>query len=286
MKILVTGANGQLGRELFDLHNNFNNYEFIFTDVNELDITNSNQLNSFFENNSIDLIINAAAYTAVDKAESDIENAFRINRDAAINLVDISNKYNAYLVHVSTDYVFDGESFCPYTEEVNTNPKSVYGKSKLEGERYVFDNLNKGIIIRTSWLYSSYGNNFVKTILRLINERNEVKVIFDQVGTPTYAKGLAEAILKIIPQMDLLNKVEIYNYSDEGVASWYDFALAISEFSSNKCNIIPIETVEYPTPASRPFYSILNKKKIKTTFNIEIPYWRDNLKVCIEKLLK
>ena len=225
-----------------------------------------------------------AAYTAVDKAQSDLENADLINRKAVKKLSIIAKELNIKLIHISTDYVFDGKNFKPYVEEFQTNPQSVYGKTKLDGENELLDiNPLNSIIIRTSWVYSYYGNNFVKTMLRLGKEKEELGVIFDQVGTPTYAKDLAITILDIIPQIEN-HKVEIYNYSNEGVLSWYDFAKEIMKMAKLNCKINPIETYQYPTPAKRPHYSLLNKVKIKKEFNVEIPYWKDGLDDCLKRL--
>ena len=281
--ILVTGANGQLGSEIKELSDNQRN-NYFFTDRNELDITRKEAIENFCIENNIDVIINCAAYTAVDKAEEDEVTADEINHLAVKYLAQISKAKNIKLIHISTDYVFDGKNFKPYDETDETNANSIYGQTKLDGEKALQKiNPEKSIIIRTSWVYSAFGNNFVKTMLRLGKERNELGVIFDQVGTPTYAKDLAKTILESIPQLHNKN-VEIYNYSNEGVCSWYDFAKAIFEISGIQCEVTPIETVEYPTPAARPYYSLLNKSKIKKEYNITIPYWRDSLKECLEKM--
>ena len=286
MNILITGANGQLGSEIRELNSKGltpKELNFIYTDVDELDITDLNAIESFFRDKKIDIIINCAAYTAVDKAESDEKKAGLINITAPKNLSIIANKYQARIVHVSTDFIFDGKSSIPYKESDKPNPLSVYGKTKLEGEREIINNSNNFIIIRTSWLYSSNGSNFVKTVRRLASEKGNLKVIYDQTGTPTYARDLAKAILDILPKLKDKNG-EIYHYSNEGLTSWYDFAKAICEFSKIECEILPIEAKDYPTPAKRPHYSVLNKDKIKKDFGIAIPYWRDSLKECIEKL--
>jgi dTDP-4-dehydrorhamnose reductase len=283
INILITGSNGQLGSELKELSKNYN-YNFFFTDRTNIDITNKEDIKNFCQTNNIYTIINCAAYTAVDKAESDIENAYLVNRKAVKKLALVSKELNIKLIHISTDYVFDGNAFKPYCEEFQTNPQGVYGKTKLDGENEMI-NINplNSIIIRTSWVYSFYGNNFVKTMLRLGKEKKELGVIFDQVGTPTYAKDLAKTILDILPNIDN-TKVEIYNYSNEGVLSWYDFAKEIMKMAKLDCKINPIETYQYPTPAKRPHYSLLNKSKIKSTFNIEVPYWKDGLDDCIKRL--
>ena len=279
--ILVTGSNGQLGSEIKELSSNYF-YNFFFTDRNSIDITSKDSIRSFCQTNNINVIINCAAYTAVDKAELDELNADLVNRKAVKKLALVSSELNIKLIHISTDYVFDGKNFKPYCEEFQTNPQGVYGKTKLDGENEMRDiNPKNSIIIRTSWVYSSFGNNFVKTMLRLGKEKKELGVIFDQVGTPTYARDLALTILDIIPQINN-DKVEIYNYSNEGVLSWYDFAKEIMKMAKLNCKINPIETFEYPTPAKRPHYSLLNKSKIKSTFNIEIPYWKDSLDECLK----
>ncbi|MCT7537419.1 dTDP-4-dehydrorhamnose reductase [Aliarcobacter butzleri] len=281
--ILVTGSKGQLGSEIKELSSNYS-YNFFFTDRLNIDITNKDNIKDFCQTNNINVIINCAAYTAVDKAESDIENADLVNRKAVKKLAIVSSELNIKLIHISTDYVFDGRNFKPYVEEFQTNPQSVYGKTKLDGENEIRDiNPLNSIIIRTSWVYSYYGNNFVKTMLRLGKEKEELGVIFDQVGTPTYAKDLAITILDIIPQIDN-QKVEIYNYSNEGVLSWYDFAKEIMKMAKLNCKIKAIETYQYPTPAKRPHFSLLNKSKIKSKFNLEIPYWKDGLDDCLIRL--
>lgn len=281
--ILVTGANGQLGSEIKELSNNFE-ANYFFTDRDSLDITDKNSLSSYIQTNHIDTIINCAAYTAVDKAESDIENADKVNHLAVKYMAEIAKDKNIKLVHVSTDYVFEGKNYKPYTEDDTVSPNGVYGSTKLEGEKALQEiNPKNSIIIRTSWVYSSYGANFVKTMLRLGKEKEQLGVIFDQVGSPTYAKDLAQTILEILPKIDNGN-VEIYNYSNEGVLSWYDFAKEIMRMAKLECKVNPIETKEYPTPATRPHYSLLNKAKIKKTFNIKIPYWKDSLDECLKKL--
>ncbi|MDX4036472.1 dTDP-4-dehydrorhamnose reductase [Aliarcobacter skirrowii] len=281
--ILVTGSMGQLGSEIKAISSDYS-YNFFFTDRNNIDITNKDNIKEYCQTNNINVIINCAAYTAVDKAETDIENADLVNRKAVKKLSIVAKELNIKLIHISTDYVFDGKNFKPYAEEYQTNPQSVYGKTKLDGENEMI-NINplNSIIIRTSWVYSYYGNNFVKTMLRLGKEKEELGVIFDQVGTPTYAAHLAKTILDIIPQIEN-SKVEIYNYSNEGVLSWYDFAKEIMKMAKIDCKINPIETYQYPTPAKRPHFSLLNKSKIKQKFNIEIPYWKDGLDDCLKRL--
>ena len=283
LNVLVTGSNGQLGSDIKELSIDYK-YNFYFTDRDTLDISNPHAITEFVNNNNINTIINCAAYTAVDKAESDIENADKINHLAVKYLAQISKEKNIKLIHISTDYVFDGTNHMPYVETDITNPNGVYGQTKLDGEKAMQEiNPENSIIIRTSWVYSSYGANFVKTMLRLGKEKEQLGVIFDQVGTPTYAGDLAKAILDIISNIKN-GKVEIYNYSNEGVLSWYDFAKEIMHMTKSTCQVNPIETIEYPTPAKRPHYSLLNKSKIKKEFNITIPYWKDSLDECLQKM--
>ena len=282
--ILVTGANGQLGIELRNISGDYPDYRFFFTDVAELDITNLGAVNTFFENNKIKTVINCAAYTAVDKAESDEHAAMLINATAVGYLADACQNADATLIHISTDYVYDGNANRPYSENHPTAPASVYGRSKLAGEKAALNN-PKTVIIRTSWLYSAYGNNFVKTMLRLGKERETLNVVFDQTGTPTYAADLAQAIMEVVKATgkgDL--KTGIFHYSNEGVCSWYDFAHEIMQQAELKCVVRPIETKDYPVPAPRPHYSVLNKSLIKTKYDIEIPHWKDSLKKCLSRL--
>jgi len=291
--ILVTGSHGQLGSEIKTLiNNNSSKYsidkKFFFTTKDTLDITDKEAIEEFIKSNDIDIIINCAAYTAVDNAEENIIMADCINREAVRNLAIFSLKYKIKLIHISTDYLFDGNSFKPYTEEIQSNPQGIYSKTKLAGEQEIRQiNPPNSIIIRTSWIYSSLGTNFVKTMLRLGETKESLNVVFDQIGTPTYARDLAEAILLIINNPIIpSDSIEIYHYSNEGVASWYDFAKAIFEIYDIKCKVDPIETHQYPTPAKRPYYSILNKAKIKRDYKLEIPYWRDSLKDCLLKIKK
>ena len=289
MNILVTGANGQLGSEIRSLSENFVDFNFIFKDLPDLDICNFLELENFVNKNKIDSIINCAAYTAVDKAEEESAIAQKVNADGVLNLVKVLEKVNGKLIHISTDYVYDGKSFMPYKETDEVSPIGVYGNTKREGELSVINSGIDGLVIRTSWLYSSYGNNFVKTMLRLGNDRDELGVIFDQVGTPTYARDLALSCLSILlksKENKISLKGKVYHFSNEGVASWYDFAKAIMVIGNVNCRVNPIETKEYPTPAKRPHYSVLNKSKIKNDFGIEIPFWRDSLKECISKIKK
>ncbi|MDN5064581.1 dTDP-4-dehydrorhamnose reductase [Aliarcobacter butzleri] len=281
--ILVTGSKGQLGSEIKGLSSNYS-YNFFFTDRLNIDITNKDNIKDFCQTNNINVIINCAAYTAVDKAESDTENADLVNRKAVKKLAIVSSELNIKLIHISTDYVFDGRNFKPYKEEFQTSPQGVYGKTKLEGELELINiNPKNSLIIRTSWVYSYYGNNFVKTMLRLGKEKDSLGVVFDQIGTPTYALHLAKIILDIIPQIEN-EKVEIVNFSNEGVVSWYDFAKEIMKMAKIDCKINPIESFQYPTPAVRPHFSVLNKAKIKAMFNVEIPYWKDGLDDCLKRL--
>ncbi len=280
MNILVTGANGQLGSEIKALEGFYKAYRFIFTDVNELDISNKTAIVHFISENNINAIVNCAAYTAVDKAETEQEQAYKINCDAVVNLAQAAKERNLILIHVSTDYVFDGMKNVPYNEADATNPIGVYGKSKLAGESKMLEINPRGLIIRTSWLYSSFGNNFVKTMLRLGKERTELGVVCDQVGTPTYAADLAKAILDILPKVES-NRTDILHYSNEGVCSWYDFAHWVFKISDCKVKLNAIATSEFPTPTKRPEYSVLSKRKIKSDYGIEIPHWSDSLEKCL-----
>ena len=282
--ILVTGANGQLGREIQELSFTYHDNTFTFTDRTQLDITSKEAIKTIVEKESIDVIINCAAYTAVDKAEADEENADKINHQATKNLAEIAKEKNLKLIHISTDYVFDGKNYKPYEEDDQTNPNSIYGKTKLSGEQSIQEISPKDtIMIRTSWVYSSYGANFVKTMLNLGKTKEKLTVINDQVGTPTYAKDLAKAILDIIPQIDN-DKPEIYHYSNEGVLSWYDFAKEIMKMAKLPCKIDPIATKDYPTPATRPHFSLLNKAKIKQRYQVKVPFWKDSLYECLVKM--
>lgn len=289
MRVLVTGSNGQLGSEIGQLAIDYQNLELIFEDLPGLDICNYNSLESFIVDNEVDVVINCAAYTAVDKAEEDIGIAENVNKNGVSNLVSILKKVDGKLIHISTDYVFSGDHYMPYSESDAVSPMGVYGMSKREGELAVLNGNLDAIIIRTSWLYSSFGNNFVKTILRLGEHKEELSVVVDQVGTPTYAKDLAKICLDILSDCSsstMSQNGKLYHYSNEGLASWYDVASSIMRISGVKCKVNPIETKEYPTLAKRPHYSVLNKAKIKKDFQIEIPYWRDSLEICIEKIKK
>lgn len=285
-KILVTGANGQLGSELRELSNKYADYDFTFTDVDDLDITSVDALNAFFSKDKFDFVINCAAYTAVDAAESNQELAFRLNTTAIDLLVEMAGKYGFFLVQISTDYVFDGEKNNPYTEDDVPIPSSTYGKTKLEAERLIIYSDINAIVIRTAWLYSTYGKNYVKSMIKYGNERDEMNIVFDQVGTPTYARDLADTILAIVPQLQKKEKPyrEIFHYTNEGVCSWFDFTKQIYNHEGINCKVNPIRTCDYPTPAQRPAYSVLDKTKIKKTFGIDIPYWTDSLDVMLKKL--
>tara|TARA_B110001452_G_C15217858_1_gene422275 strand:+ start:494 stop:1363 length:870 start_codon:yes stop_codon:yes gene_type:complete len=287
MRVLITGSNGQLGSEIKKLATNYSKLDFIFKDLPELDICNFEALQAFILDNNINAVINCAAYTAVDKAEEDAEIAEKVNSKGVINIVNALQTVNGKLIHISTDYVFDGDHFLPYKETDPVSPVGVYGETKRAGELAVINSDIDSIVIRTSWLYSSNGNNFVKTMLRLGKEKESLGVIFDQVGTPTYARDLAKTCLEILTGVNALKiskNGNLYHYSNEGVASWYDFAISIMELGGVNCKVKPIQTRDYLTLAKRPQYSVLNKSKIKTDFKIEIPYWRDSLKDCIEKI--
>lgn len=282
MNILVTGANGQLGNEIRRTAQSTSNH-YIFTDVTELDITDREAVRRTATENDIRIIINCAAYTNVDKAEDDYDTANLINNSAVENLAITAKEADATLIHISTDYVFRGDGCIPYREDCETDPLGVYGMTKLAGEKSIEKVGCRHIILRTAWLYSAYGKNFVKTMQRLTEEKNTLKVVFDQVGTPTYAGDLAEIIFHII-ETGQYSKQDIYHFSNEGVCSWYDFAMEICELSGNVCDIRPCHSDEFPSRVKRPHFSVLDKTKVKETFGVEIPYWKDSLKRCIEKL--
>lgn len=284
MQILVTGAYGQLGNELNVLQEDYPEWKFVFTDADSLDITDADAIQKYFAENNFDFVINCAAYTAVDKAETDSDTASKVNALAPKLLGYYSKQRGAKLIHVSTDYVFSGNANRPYSEENDVDPQGVYGKTKFEGEQNCMRENPNTVILRTSWLYSTFGNNFVKTMLRLGKERGELGVVFDQIGTPTYAADLALSILKIIESEKFVPG--IYHFSNEGVASWFDFAQEIFEMSGVKCKVNPVLSDQFPTPAKRPHFSVLNKSKIRDTFGIEIPYWKESLKVCLDRLEK
>lgn len=283
MNILITGCNGQLGNEMQLLEKENPQHQYFNTDVAQLDITTPEAIEEFVSNNAIDIIVNCAAFTAVDKAESSQELCHLLNAKAPEYLAAAVAKRGGYLVQVSTDYVFDGTNHTPYTEDEATCPNSVYGSTKLEGEKLAMAACANTMIIRTAWLYSTFGNNFVKTMIRLGQEKPELGVIFDQIGTPTYAGDLATAIMAAINHGIVPG---IYHFSNEGVISWYDFTKAIHRIAGiTSCHVKPLHTAEYPTPAARPHYSVLDKTKIKQTYGIEIPYWEESLEKCVAKLL-
>lgn len=282
MNILVTGCNGQLGTELRLLEPLHDQHCFFNTDIEELDITNQMAVDSYVAKHQIDGIINCAAFTAVDKAESSKELCTALNTVAPAYLASAIERRGGWMIHISTDYVFDGTSHVPYQEEATPSPDSVYGSTKLAGELAVTKFCQRSIVIRTAWLYSPFGNNFVKTMIRLGRERKELGVVFDQIGTPTYAHDLAQVILHIV-ECDI--RPGVYHYSNEGVISWYDFAKAIHRLAGiEDCTVKPIHTSDYPTPAHRPPFSVLDKSKIKAVYRVDIPYWEDSLKKCIERL--
>jgi dTDP-4-dehydrorhamnose reductase len=284
VKILICGSNGQLGKEFRKLAKEDTLHQWLFTDIDELDIRNASMVSRFFEQNKPELVVNCAAYTAVDKAESDAENAYALNRDGAGNLAVACKKNNIVLIHVSTDYVFSGIASRAYREDDPTGPTSIYGDSKLQGELKVMETAGRALIIRTSWLYSVNGNNFLKTMLRLGKERGEVKVVDDQLGSPTYAYDLALAIRDIIPQINTVSEVELFHYSDSGQTTWFGFAKAIFEFSGISCNCLPVTTAEFPTPVRRPAYSVMDTEKIARRFAVKVPGWKESLKACIQEL--
>ena len=282
MKILITGCNGQLGNEMQLLEKENPQHTYFNTDVAELDITDQAAIEKFVEENEIDGIVNCAAYTAVDKAEDNETLCQRLNAEAPAYLAHAVGQRGGWMIQISTDYVFDGTKHTPYVEDDETCPNSVYGRTKLVGELNVQKLCERSMIIRTAWLYSTFGNNFVKTMIRLGKERPVLGVIFDQIGTPTYARDLAVAIMTAINEGIVPG---IYHFSNEGVTSWYDFTKAIHRIAGIKeCQVRPLHTAEYPTPANRPHYSVLDKTRIKTVYGIEIPYWEESLAECIAKL--
>ena len=283
MKILITGCNGQLGNEMQLLEKENPQHTYFNTDVAELDITDQAAIEKMVMDNAIDGIVNCAAYTAVDKAEDNQELCRKLNTQAPGYLAAAIEKRGGWMIQISTDYVFDGTNHTPYTEDAPTCPNSVYGVTKLEGEQAAQQACEKTMVIRTAWLYSTFGNNFVKTMIRLGKEKPELGVIFDQIGTPTYAHDLAVAIFAAINQGVVPG---VYHFSNEGVISWYDFTKAIHRIAGiTTCHVRPLHTAEYPTPANRPHYSVLDKTKIKTVYGIEVPYWEESLEVCVHKLL-
>ena len=283
MNILITGCNGQLGNEMQLLEKVHPEHNYFNTDVAELDITDQQAVEAFVNEHDIDGIVNCAAYTAVDKAEDNEELCNKLNAEAPAYLAHAVGQRGGWMVQISTDYVFDGTNHTPYVEDDDTCPNSVYGKTKLVGELNVQKLCERSVVIRTAWLYSTFGNNFVKTMIRLGKEKAELGVIFDQIGTPTYAHDLAVAIFAVIEKGV---QPGIYHFSNEGVISWYDFTKAIHRIAGiTTCHVKPLHTAEYPTPAARPHYSVLDKTKIKQTYGIEAPYWEESLEVCVHKLL-
>jgi dTDP-4-dehydrorhamnose reductase len=282
--ILITGSQGQLGKSLMQAAFYFKQFSVTGIDVTDIDLTNESGVISFFNKNSFDYIINCAAFTAVDQAEISRDKAFAINAGVPAMLEKVCQKQSCKLIHISTDYVYDGNLSVPHTEEEKTGPDSVYAHSKLEGEKALLSS-PVSLIIRTSWLYSEFGHNFLKTMMRLSGEKKEVGVVFDQTGTPTYAGDLALAIMKIIVFSEINGFTGgVYNFSNEGVCSFYDFAVEIMKYTGSPCKVKPLRTSEYPLPAKRPAYSVLDKTKIKRKFELQIPYWRDSLKIAIDNL--
>ena len=279
--ILVTGANGQLASCIKDISKAYNHFKFIYTNHQDLDICDYSQLDNFFKLNTIDYCINCAAYTVVDKAEEDVEEAFLVNAIGVKNLAESCKIHQAILIHISTDFVFDGTKQSPYLETDSTNPLNIYGKSKLQGELEIQRILDTYFIIRTSWLYSEHGNNFMKTMLRLAESRKEISVVNDQIGSPTYAGDLAKVIIEIINRES--KEFGLYHFSNEGSISWYDFANAIFKLSNKNILLKPINTISYPTPANRPKYSVLDKSEISKMLNVSIPYWDKSLELVVNR---
>ena len=284
--ILVTGANGQLGSELKSIAYDYPGYQFIFTTKENLPIENFTAVTNFFNLNEIAICINCAAFTAVDKAETETDKAFSVNADAVGHLSKTCKEHNIKLIHISTDYVFDGKASEPYTETADTCPINVYGASKLKGEELALQNNPATIIIRTSWVYSQFGNNFVKTMLRVMKEKEMINVVNDQIGCPTSAADLAKVIILIIDRLSTSDYQfdGVFNYSNSGIITWFDFALAIKEFTGSQCIINPVPTSQYPTLAKRPQYSVLDTKKIREDFQVSIPKWKDSLQKCLQLL--
>lgn len=280
-KTLITGSKGQVGQEFQLLAQKQTEFDFLFVDIEELDITDNQAVKAFFAENGIEVCVNCAAYTAVDKAESAPEIAQKVNVEGAKNLAEACAANNALLIHLSTDYVYHNSQNTPFKEGDPTNPQGVYAQTKLDGDLIALETNPKTIILRTSWVYSTFGHNFVKTMLRLGRERAELSVIFDQIGTPTYARDIAQAILQVASAANQSSQYGVYHFSNEGVSSWYDFAKAIFDIKGIECKVKPIETKDYPTPAKRPPFSVLNKGKIKADFGIEIPHWRESLEACL-----
>lgn len=285
--ILVTGSKGQLGNELrLVVENNDKVNQYFFTDISELDITDKNAVTAYLDSNNIDIVVNCAAYTNVDNAEDDKEKADLINHIGPKNIAEVCRERNGFLIHISTDYVFDGTKNTPYTETDETKPLGVYGETKLKGENAIINSGCEYVIIRTSWLYSSFEKNFLKKMQKLTSEKESLKVVFDQVGTPTYTGDLANVIHKIIMNNDKEIKNQVYHYSNEGVCSWYDFAVAINEAFGHNCKVLPCHSDEFPSKVTRPSYSVLDKTKIKKALDIEVPYWRKSMENCLKTLYK
>ena len=284
MNILITGSNGQLGSEFQELAAGYPAFRFFFTDKDDLDVTSGEAIYKYIKKNQVNCLINCVGYTAVDRAEDDRAAASLLNTAAAKFMAEATARAGVLMVHISTDYVFEGKGFRPYTENDTASPKTIYGKTKLEGEIEVIFNAKKALIIRTSWLYSSHGNNFVKTILKKAHSEKELRVVFDQIGTPTYARDLAGVILAMIPRLPAKMRTEVYNFSNEGVASWYDFAKAIVDHGKLDCKLIPVLSRDIQAPAIRPHFSVLDKSRIKRDFGVDIPHWHDSLLECLEKI--
>jgi dTDP-4-dehydrorhamnose reductase len=282
--ILVTGAGGQLGKEFAVLAPSFTDYKILFVTKEQLPIDDFDAVNTYIKNNNINCCINCAAYTAVDKAETEIEKTFLINATAAGNLAAACKQHSALFIHFSTDYVFNGNGAQPYKETDAVYPVNIYGQSKLKGEELVMQNNSASIIIRTSWVYSQFGNNFVKTMLRLMKEKQSINVVNDQFGSPTYAADLAKAVMQIIINTDEKNTGGIYHYCNEGIITWYDFAVAIKKLTGSNCAVNPVPSSQYPTPAKRPHCSLLDTTLIKKTFGLIIPYWKESLQQCLQLL--
>lgn len=285
-RVLITGANGQLGKSLQKIAGQkCKDCRFFFTDVDTLDITIRDNVASFVKNNGIDVIINVAAYTAVDKAEDEVDKAYLLNHAAVENLATVAASADAFLVHISTDYVFDGQSHSPYSEDASPNPVSVYGKSKWAGEQAIVQSGCRGVIIRTAWLYSPYGNNFVKTMLRLAANHSEINVVNDQIGCPTSADDLAEVIMRLVAMSSTIKTLEIYHFADKGEISWYDFACEIMKLAHKNCKVNPIATKDYPSKVQRPAYSVFNLSKVEKSLNHVIPDWNESLKKSMPEII-
>jgi dTDP-4-dehydrorhamnose reductase len=282
MNVLVTGAKGQLGRSVQQVQDQFSDIHLTYTDVEELDITDRAAVQDHFKQFRYDFVLNCAAYTAVDKAEEETERAFLINEKAVDHLAACIQQQRGVLIHVSTDYVFSGRNYTPYNENDPARPESAYGKSKRAGEITALEKCDRSIVVRTSWMYSEYGNNFLKTMLRLGEEKEMLRVVSDQIGTPTYARDLAWTLLQLIAKKQ--EGPEILHYSNEGSASWYDFAWEIFRLTSKQCRLVPIQTKDYPLPAARPPYSLMNKEKISRLLEINIPHWKESLEDCLRNM--